>query len=152
MLIETIHEIPAPPVAVWQVFGEGFGDIATWATVILKSQLNGPLAQGVVRTCELASGPITEELTQFDRKGHALTYAIRSGLPGMVTRAENAWTIGSVGDTRTRVTSRVTLELTWWALILTPVVRKQFGDTIRGIMGQLESHVMAGAAGSSVPA
>ena len=58
--------------------------VADWTKAILKSELDGPQAEGVVRTCQLASGPITEALTRFDRGGHALTYAIRSGLPGMV--------------------------------------------------------------------
>jgi hypothetical protein len=94
-----------------------------------------------VRTCELKGGPLTEELVLFDRGTRALTYAIRSGLPGMVKRAENAWTMEPLGEDRTRVTSRCTVDLAWWALPMTPMVRSQFGATLHGLCHELAAAV-----------
>lgn len=96
--IVTEREIESPASHVWHLLGERFADIGEWADSIEDSSLDGHLDKGAVRTCELrsfgpASGTIKEELTHFDRDSQALTYVVRSGLPGFMQFVENAWTI-----------------------------------------------------------
>jgi hypothetical protein len=62
-------------------------------------------------------------------------------LPGIVKTVENAWTLEDLGDGTTKVTSRVTLHLAWWAILLGPVVKSQFGKAIRPFLKQLAAHV-----------
>lgn len=142
MKIKTTIEINAPASAVWDVFGERFADVYKWAESILKSSIDGPLDRGVVRTCDVKGlGPITEELTHFDRESHSLTYSVTSGAPNLMKSIENAWSIESQGDNRSKVTSQATFELKWWAFPLSPLMRISLSRTLRAFTEQLKQHV-----------
>ncbi len=144
MKIQTTLDIDAPATAVWHVLGEQFGDVADWSDAITGSSLDRPLGEGAVRTCDLKAfgpipaGKITEELTRFDRGSRSLTYVVRSGVPGFMRFVENAWTVESRDEHRSRITSRATFRLAWWMLPLTPLLRFQLGRGLRSFVGELE--------------
>ena len=154
MKIQTTIDIDAPASAVWQLFGEQFGDVAEWSDTITKSSLDRPLGEGAVRTCDLKklgpvpAGKVTEELTRFDRDSRSLTYVVRSGVPGFMRFVQNAWTVEALDEGRSRVTSRATFDLAWWMLPLSPPFRMQLGRALRSFVGELDTTV----AGSPAPA
>lgn len=143
MRIESKREISAEPEKVWQILGEQFGEISEWSSGVVTSTLDGPLSHGVTRTCELSGsgggpgGLITEEVTQLDRDRQSLTYHVRSGLPPMFGDVSNAWQIRSIGQGQSTVSSELTVDLKWWAKPMTPMVRKQFGRTVDGLLKEL---------------
>ncbi len=147
MEITTTIDVNAPLALTWELFGEQFGDIGAWAESIEKSSLDGPAAEGAVRTCHLkAFGPvpagvITEELTVFDRKSHELTYVVLSGLPKMMRKVVNAWTVEAVDATHTRVTSVATFDLAWWIYPMVPVMRIQMKQGLKDFVQQFQTHV-----------
>ena len=151
MIVQTTIDVDAPVATVWQLFGEQFGEIADWASSIERSRLDRGLGEGAVRTCDLvATGPfpasvVTEELTTFDRDAHRLTYLVLSGLPGMMKRVENAWSLDDLGGGRTRITSRLDFRLAWWALPMVPVVNNQMKSALRGFVGELQAHTEGAA-------
>ncbi len=150
MKIQTTLDIDAPASAVWQVFGEQFGDVGEWSDPIIRSSLDRPLGEGAVRTCDLKklgpvpAGKITEELTRFDRASRSLMYVVRSGVPGFMRFVQNAWTVEPLDENRSRVTSRARFDMAWWMFPLLPLMRMQLGRVLRSFVGELETTV-AGA-------
>jgi hypothetical protein len=147
MKIKTSVEMSLPATDLWMVLGERFASVSEWADSIVKSSLDGSLGEGAVRTCDLKqtgplpAGQVTEELTRFDASARAMTYVVKSGVPGFMRYLDNAWTIEDLGDGRSRVTSVLTLNMAWWSLPLYPMIRLQLGKTLRGFIEQLETHV-----------
>jgi hypothetical protein len=130
---------------VWDLLGERFADIGVWSDGVVKSQLDGPLAEGSLRTCELkpssaASGTVQERVSKFDRQARALSYVIVSGLPGFMRHVENNWTMEPLSATRSRVTSVVTIKMAWWMLPMSPVIRRQFSKLLSGFMTEIEAN------------
>lgn len=104
MTIRTSVDIAATADATWRLFGEGFGEWATWAPGIDKSTLQGPLAQGVLRVNETPSlGTVTQELVRYEPKARALAYQVREGLPPFLDAMRNDWTIEPLEGSRCRL-------------------------------------------------
>lgn len=124
--MRTEIDLDAPASEAWQVLGEQFGAIGEWAVAIRSSSLDGDVAVGTVRTCEIGgfgpvgAGRITEELTELDADAMRFTYAARTGLPRMIQSAVNRWSVQSLGRERCRVRSHASIDVAWWALPLTP--------------------------------
>lgn len=98
--INTTIDIDASASDAWAVFGEGFGSWADWAPGIDRSTLQGPLAQGVMRTNETPSlGTVQQELVRYEPAERALAYEMRT-LPPMFTTLRNDWVIAELGPGR----------------------------------------------------
>ena len=146
MKIVTKLDIESPASHVWHLLGERFADIGEWADSIEESSLDGHLDSGAIRTCELksfgpASGTIKEEITHFDRDARALTYVVRSGLPGFMQFVENAWTIEPLSNERSRITSVATFDLAWWMLPVSFLLKMQLTKGLREFFANLEASV-----------
>lgn len=147
MRIETITEIDAPATIAWEVLGERFADIAHWADAVVASSLDGELGVGVVRTCDIDGfGPvpastITERLTVFDRDEHTLAYEVLTGLPGLMRAVTNRWTIEDLDGLRCRVITVAELELAWWAVPFSPLLRMQLTRDVAQIHRALGDHL-----------
>lgn len=149
MQITNTKIIDAPADAVWDLMGAQFGDVANWSDMILKSSVSGPVAVGVIRTCDLkptpaASGTIKERLTKFDPGRKALSYDVFDGLPGFMRRVSSNWTFEPVGEHRTRVTNVMTVKVAWYMTPMLPMIKMQFGKTIRALMGEIETAAAPG--------
>ncbi|MFT5196918.1 MAG: hypothetical protein ACI9EW_004087 [Cellvibrionaceae bacterium] len=147
MKIKTTLEINAPAPAVWEVLGENFADVSEWADSITKSSINGPLGNGVVRTCDLkgfgpvADGQVKEKMTHFDRESHTMTYIIVSGVPNLMKSIENAWRIEALGDSQCLVTSQAVFNFKWWALPLSLPMRIPLSRGVKEFIQQLSNQV-----------
>ena len=144
MQLKNIHEINAPASAVWEVMGERFADIGDWSDTVLESSLDGPLAKGSTRTCRLKPTPagldtIQETITAFDRDRQHFAFDIVTGLPGFMRRVSSAWTIEAIGDNRTRAINVLTIEVAWWMAPMLPLIGRQFRNTIRLFIGEIEA-------------
>lgn len=142
----------------WDLLGNRFADIGTWASAVEASRLDGPLQNGSVRTCELkptnvGSGTIQERITRFDRETRQITYEILSGMPGFMKYLDNAWTISPTSDGRAKMRSELTINLAWYMALMSPVIKGQFKKTIRGFIDEIEQNAGGTVSGvEAVPA
>ena len=143
--VQTVVELDASATAAWAVFGEQFADWSLWADGITASSLDRPVAQGAMRTNETTSlGRVTQELTEFDRAGRALTYEMREGMPGLFKGIANRWTIEPLGANRCRINGEATFGLAWWATPLKPLLRKKMTGALEGFANDFGARVKEG--------
>ncbi|MEM9464742.1 MAG: SRPBCC family protein [Actinomycetota bacterium] len=86
----------APPAAVWAVLGDYFR-LASWASAIDHSSAMTatPAGPGAVRRVQVGTAVLLEEVTEWDP---AATMAYEAtGLPPVVRRFENRWTLTEDG-------------------------------------------------------
>src|SRR5690348_12884543 len=114
--------VKVPAAEAWDLLGSRFGEIATWASPIVESALDGPAPDtGVARTCTFANfgpftgGTVTERLLAFDAVDMSLAYRAETGMPGFIADAVNRWSVLAAGVDRCVVRVRATITLVWWA-------------------------------------
>lgn len=135
----------------WVVVGELFGEIGGWASAITASSMEGPPAAGQVRTCHVAGfgpvapGVIRERLTSFDPATMSLAYEAAEGMPTMIVRAVNRWSVhpGPGGTCVVRI--HATLTLRWAARPLGPVLRWRMRADTGRVLAELRHLVETGA-------
>ena len=151
MEVRTTLDIDGPAATTtWQVFGEDFGNVSEWSAGFVSSSLDGPVAQGAMRTVELkAGGPvagsITQEITEFDRASRTLTYEMRTGMPGFIHAVQNRWTIEELDAGHSRIGGRATFQFAWWTLPLRPLLRIKMSKTLTAFAAELAAHVVKSA-------
>lgn len=144
MKVRTDFTLNVPRDVAWDLMAERFADIGEWSDTVVASRLEGPLAPGSVRTCELKPTPtglseIQERLTKFDRGGHSFAFDIIAGLPGFMRRVSSQWTLTAAGPSQTRAQSLLTIEVAWWMWPMLPMIRSQFRRTLAGFMQEIEA-------------
>ena len=142
-------DIDAPINAAWQLLGEEFGEVSGWADPVTASSLDGPLGEGVTRTCDIkaigpiAAGEVTETLSEFSRQKKVLTYVIETGRPPFLTHMQNRWTLEGRDATSSIANSTVSYRLTWWAMPFAPVIAIMLKKTIKPLLAQFRDAVQA---------
>ncbi len=144
MKVKTAHELNVPADAVWTLMGDRFAEIGEWSNTVVKSSIDGPLAPGSVRTCDLKPTPagldqIQEQITKFDRQGQSFAFLIVSGLPGFMRKVESEWTIEPLAGGRTRAINQLTIEVAWYMRPMAFMIRRQFQNTIKLFMREIET-------------
>ncbi len=119
IVVETTTEINASPDVVWKIVAEEFDTVSKWATAVRKSYENPDatrVAQNVPsgRVCETYSfGNVVEKVTNVDEKERELTWQMSpQRSPSFVTDMQDIWTIKDLGDNKTKLTSKVSANLT----------------------------------------
>ncbi len=127
-----MHEelaVRVPADKAWTLVGGAFGDISTWAALIVNSTMNSPPAPSSVRTCHIrgfgpvAPGVIKERLIRFDPADRSLSYEWIEGRPSFIVHAISRWSVSSIepGTCTIRVHATLTLH---------PIMRP-FGPLLR---------------------
>jgi len=149
--LETKIDIDAPADAAWEVLGERFGEIAEWTSSITVSSLNGELQVGGTRTCEnsrgfgpFKPGIIEERLVIFDRSSMTFEYEGISGLPGMLRKAGNHWTVQEVDEDHCVVRSEAHIELKGFIRVFAPFMRLAMKSAVRKFTEELRFRVSNG--------
>ncbi len=142
MKITTEKTVTVPADVLWDLLGERFGEIGSWADAIVASKLDGQMETGAVRTCELkptsiGQGTIREEVTVFNRAKQAVGFRVIDGLPGFMRHVENVYSVTPVGDGRARVTSNLTIKVAWYMTPMLPVLRRNFVKLVSGFIDEL---------------
>lgn len=107
--------IHAPAEKVWEVLGERFGDVATWAVGIHRSHM----LDAEVRHCDTLLGPVRERLLEFDQKTQCLEYEAVTA-PPWFRRATNRWCVDDLGpgQSRVRIHAKITLKPVYGHLMM----------------------------------
>ena len=148
MDIINTFDIDAPVNAAWQLLGEEFGDVS-WADPVIASSLDGPLAQGVTRICNvkaigpIPAGEVTETLSEFNRQKKVLTYVIETGRPPFLTHMQNRWTLEGRDATSSIANSTLSYRLTWWAMPFAPLISIMLKKAIKPLLAQFRDAVQA---------
>jgi len=123
MMIHTQIEVRAPAAAAWTILGEAYADYS-WL-----SSMDGSTSR--------------ERLTAFDRDAMTLSYEAIDGLPPIMERVTNSWSITPLGDGRCRIESRATIQLSGIAVLLTPPIWLATRLMVRGIFKEMAAHIEA---------
>jgi uncharacterized protein YndB with AHSA1/START domain len=113
--VESIHRtrtIAAPAGEIWDVLGD-FGAIGSWAgnvdhLCILSSGVDGA-AVGTTRRVQVKRDTLVERIIEFDPP-HVLAYDIE-GLPRLLRRVINRWTLAASAGDSSVVTLTSTVEI-----------------------------------------
>lgn len=104
---------------VWAILGEGFQDVATWASTVDAAHPHTEVtefvgAPGGGRVCTVPGfGETDERFTAFDTSGRTFTYsATAARVPGFVTNLRNTWTIRPLGAGRSEASAAITADVT----------------------------------------
>lgn len=142
--------VSAPQADAWAVIGDGFADIADWASAVTRSAANWPPGPGVVRTCRVAGfGPIApavmkERLVRFDATARSLSYEAIAGLPWFVVRATSDWSVHDAQDEKCVIRIQATLTLRPAARPLTPALRWRMRADTRRTLAELKHRIETG--------
>jgi hypothetical protein len=124
---------------VWNILAHHFDHIGRWASAIPESRAvtdwpapEGAEVGGRVCTPSVAGfGDIQEKFTYYDEQAMRFGYqAIGGGLPSFIKRAENNWTVRSLGPNQCVVEARGEIDLRLIpGLFLAPFLKLQMGRT-----------------------
>ncbi|OBA59959.1 cyclase [Mycobacterium sp. 1100029.7] len=144
--IQRTRVIAARAQDVWDVLAD-FGAISSWAdnvdhSCILSAGANGaPL--GTTRRVQVNRDTLVERIIAFDPP-HALAYDIE-GLPRLLRRVTNRWTLGAATGDASVVTLTSTVEIgtrphqRLAERVLCRVVARQSDSMLAGLANRLES-------------
>lgn len=114
--VERSFTVDAPPERVWEVLGEGFGEVDSWASGVAASSakpLDADRAGPTGRTCSTDLGPLDENVLLFDATDRRIAYEAHSeAMPFFVRGLENEWRMTPLADGGTQVDMNFVARLT----------------------------------------
>ena len=129
MRITTSIPIDAQADKVWHIVGPGFGQVSEWATVVAESTLVGEgehhEAPFTGRACTIAQtgfDHLTEEILSYEPSSFQLSYRASSGMPSIVDKAINTWSVTDDGRHGSVFTMDAEVDVSRRARFLRPVV------------------------------
>lgn len=110
--------INVPAEELWQMVGPEFVEVYKWSSSVdhATGKGNSPFEGAVCdeRFCDVnvkGFSKISEKLTHYDADRMDLIYAVNSGLPGFVTKAENNWTVVAIDDNHSKLVMKANFEV-----------------------------------------
>ena len=141
MVITTTKKLNLSSSEVWNVLGEGFGNVM-WIKGVKSCKFDGDLKIGNARIVEMKGmGTVTERLELFDPKSHTIRYSVEGGLP-IIKNASNHWTIEKIDDQNCVITCQSNLTIKTVAFFLSPLMRFLMANTVKGLIELLEAEVI----------
>ncbi|MEY5049796.1 MAG: hypothetical protein RLZZ175_3155 [Bacteroidota bacterium] len=141
MLITTTKKLKLPASEVWNVLGEGFGNVM-WINGVKSCKFDGDLKIGNARVVEMTGmGTVTERLELFNPQSHTIRYSVEGGLP-IIKNASNHWTIEKIDDQNCIITCQSNLKVKAFVFFLSPLLRFLMASTVKGLIEMLEKEVM----------
>ena len=141
MLITTTKKLKLPASEVWNVLGEGFGNVM-WINGVKSCKFDGDLKIGNARVVEMTGmRTVTERLELFNPQSHTIRYSVEGGLP-IIKNASNHWTIEKIDDQNCIITCQSNLKVKTFVFFLSPLLRFLMASTVKGLIEMLEKEVM----------
>lgn len=141
MIITTTTNLNLTSLEVWNVLGEGFGNVM-WIKGVKSCKFDGDLKIGNARVVEMTGmGTVTERLEIFDPQSQTIRYSVEGGLP-IIKNASNHWTIEKIDDQNCTITCQSYLKVKPLAIFLAPLMRFLMANTVKSLIGLLETEVI----------
>ena len=141
MIITTTKKLNLSSSEVWNILGEGFGNVM-WIQGVKSCKFDGDLKIGNARIVEMKGmGTVTERLELFDPKSHTIRYSVEGGLP-IIKNASNHWTIEKIDNQNCVITCKSYLKVKPFAIFLAPLMRFLMANTVKGLIELLEAEVI----------
>jgi hypothetical protein len=145
--------IDVPATQAWHVLAHQFDQIGQWTSLIPQSQPvsdipapDGALVGG--RMCSPAIAgfrAVQERFTSYDEAGMRFSYAATDGLPWVITRAENDWSVQPLTASRTLVEARAEVALRPFpGIFLRPLLRLQLQRVADRVAEELKYYLEHG--------
>ena len=135
MEIKRNFTVDQPIEKVWELLGEQFGQVCTWASGVHQSEgqvSSDPSTRtGGTRACQTDFGQLKERVDVYDPANHRLTYTAYAGFPFFVDNMQNTWRLSARGPRRTEVDIHLV-------------------GTMKGFVGKLMGPVMKGQMGKAM--
>jgi len=156
MRVTTSIPIDAPADRVWHIVGPGFGQVSEWATVVAESTLVGEgRHEGspfTGRACTIAKAgfdDLTEEILIYEPSSFRLSYRASSGMPAIVDKAINTWSVRDDGRQGSVFTMDAEVDVSRRARFLGPVVGIYLGMFARRTSKDLKMYAETGEVSSA---
>lgn len=144
----STRDIAASPSRIWELLGDEFATIGTWASTIASSRASdGARAPGLGsrRVCEVPGfGETREEIVEWE-EGRRLAYSAEADrLPSFVSDFLGSFELLPTSD-GTEVTQTIRATLSGWrGRAAGPMMRWQMGRAQRAVLIDLEAIVTCG--------
>ncbi|MGB0653392.1 MAG: SRPBCC family protein [Thermoplasmatota archaeon] len=149
MTVTGSQHVRADPEAVWAAMAD-FGGVHHWSSALVATRLDGPVAPGVRRQCDLArpvlgTRYVEERLVELDEGAGSLTYEVVGSI-GPFKTARNQWRMASTPEGGVRITTQATFELRGLlGRLVAPWARRTVQKEIRVGLADFARHVEASA-------
>ena len=123
--------IAKPVEEVWEVLGNQFGKIDTWASIISHSEVSGeaklPGVNYSIRSTKTSNGDTKQELTGFNPDKHEISYKSISGTPPIIKQVSAHWSLKDDGANNTHLILDFNAEMKGIGHILAPIAKIKLG-------------------------
>lgn len=133
----------------WDVLGKDFANAHKWASAIKHSEGSGESFNGAScsnRGCDVKGmGALKEKLLSYSDNTHSLEYEIIDGLPSMVKKGTNSWSLASVGTNKTKLTMEMNMDISGFiGTIMKPMMKMQMGGMGKQFLEEFKYYVEKG--------
>jgi len=149
--VTTHIAIDAEAHEVWQIVGPGFGRVSDWATTVAESMLVGeghrdgaPFSGRACTIAEAGFDQLTEEILTYEPSSFRLSYRASSGMPSVVDKAINTWSVADDGRQGSVFTMDAEVDVSRRARFLGPAVGIYLGMFARRTSKDLKVYAETG--------
>lgn len=133
----------------WDVLGKDFANANKWASAIKHSEGSGDSFNGAScsnRGCDVKGmGALKEKLLNYSDDTHSLKYEIIEGLPSMVKKGTNSWSLVSIGTNKTKLTMEMEMNISgFFGTIMKPMMKMQMGGMGNQFLEEFKYYVEKG--------
>lgn len=114
---------------VWQILGLDFAHPYKWASTVNHSKGNGKRIASIEcdeQSCQTSMFYIREKNTYYTDEQHTLSYDIIEGLPFLVSKGTNKWSLTKKSENKTVLNIKMEMILKSWAFIMASITKIMF--------------------------
>jgi hypothetical protein len=148
---QTTVDVPAAQA--WHLLAHQFDQIGQWTSLIPQSRpvsdipapAGAPVGGRVCSPAVAGFRAVQETFTSYDEAGMRFSYAATAGLPWLITRAENHWSVRPLSPDRSLVEARAEVALRPFpGLLVGPLLRLQLRRAAERVFEELKYYLEHG--------
>ncbi len=132
----------------WKVLGTDFANADKWASAIKHSEGKGAGFNGAScseRGCETSMGGLKEKITTYSDKDYSLSYNVYEGMPSMVKKAANNWSLTPHGQNKAKLNMRMEMEIGgFMGTLMKPMMKMKLGKMGNELVEEFKYYVENG--------
>ncbi|MFI1773328.1 SRPBCC family protein [Thalassobellus citreus] len=133
----------------WNVLGKNFANAHEWASAIKHSEGSGDSFSGAScsnRKCEVKKmGHLNEKLLNYSNDTHSLKYEIIEGLPKMIKKATNSWSLSALDTNKSKLTMEMDMNISGFlGTLMKPIMKIQMGNMGNVFLEEFKYYVEKG--------